>query len=178
MEGWVNLDLIAGDGVDVVANLDDCANVCLPFPDGHFDEILGSHLLEHLQNPLPMMQELHRISKNGAKATFRTPYGGSDDAFEDPTHYRQYFIQSNGYFSQPYYWRADYGYRGDWQPERIVLSVSEQRHKGQSPQQIFQEITHLRNIVTEMVAELVAVKPIREPDKNLQAAPKIEIELR
>lgn len=177
-QGWVNLDLISADGVDVVADLDDCAATPLPFPDDHFDEILGSHLLEHIRNPLPLMQELHRISSNGAKAIFHTPYGGSDDAFEDPTHVRQYFLQSYGYFSQPFYWRADYGYRGDWQPQKLILAVSAERHKGQSPQQILQEIMHLRNVVMEMITELIAVKPIREPTRELQTPPSIEIQLR
>lgn len=31
-----------------------------------------------------------------------------DDAVEDPTHARQYFLNSFGYFLQPFYWRADY----------------------------------------------------------------------
>lgn len=69
-----------------------------------------------------MMQELHRIAKPGAKANFRLPNGASDDAFEDPTHVKQYFLQSFGYFSQPYYWRSDYGYRGDWKADKIYFT--------------------------------------------------------
>ena len=40
-----------------------------------------------------------------------------------------YFAGSFGFFSQPHYWRADYGYRGDWQPEVVRLLV-EGRHLG------------------------------------------------
>ena len=33
----------------------------------------------------------------------------------------------------------------------------------------------LRNVVNEMIAELVAVKPIREPRQDLQVQPDIRI---
>jgi len=177
LKGYVNLDVQPAPGVDVVADLEGCDRSPLPFEDDTFDEVLAEHLIEHIRNVLPMMQELHRICKPGAVAVFKTPYGASDDAFEDPTHVRQMFIGSWGFFSQPYYWRADYGYRGDWQPERIVLRVSAERHKGQSPHEVFHQVMHVRNIVAEMVAELRCVKPIREPKKDLQSAPRIEIDL-
>ncbi len=177
LPGWVNLDVVPLQGVDVVADLDDCPNARLPFDDGAFDAFLGNHLLEHIRHSLPLMQELHRIAKPGARAIFNVPYGSSDDAFEDPTHVRQYFVTSFGYFSQPFYWRADYAYRGDWQPEKVILKVSEKEHKAQTAEQIFGEVMSRRNVVLEMTAELVAVKPIREPKKELQMPPNIEITL-
>jgi SAM-dependent methyltransferase len=177
LDGWVNLDSIQLKGVDVVADLDDCENRRLPFEDNYFDEFLASHLIEHLHNPLPFMQELHRISKNNAKLILRLPYGASDAAFEDPTHVRQYFLNSFGYFSQPYYWRADYGYRGDWQVVIISLLVEKNRYAGKKPEEIFFEINTFRNVVREMIVELKSIKPVRAPIKELQAAPKIDIRL-
>lgn len=177
LEGWINLDVIKLPGVDVVADLDDCRDTPLPFEDSSIDEFLASHVIEHLRNPLPFMQELHRIAKPGARAVFRVPYGSSDDALEDPTHVRQYFLNSFGYFSQPFYWRADYGYRGDWLTEKVVLTVDGKRHRGKAAEQILFEINTYRNIVQEMVVELRAIKPIREPKLELQVQPRIEISL-
>jgi SAM-dependent methyltransferase len=177
LSGWVNLDLQPGEGIDVTADLDRCGETPLPFAADTFDEFLASHLFEHLHNPLPFMQELYRIAKPGAKAIFRVPYGSSDDALEDPTHVRQCFLSTFGYFSQPFYWRADYGYRGDWQPVTILLFVSKQRHQGKTSQQIMADVLHLRNIVREMIVELTAVKPAREPRQELQIRPNIEITL-
>ena len=174
---WTNIDLLPGIGVDIVADLDQCRTTPLPFEDNSFDEFLGSPLLEHLHDPLSLMQELHRIAKPDALATFRVPYGGSDEAYEDPTHVRQYFVNSWGYFSQPFYWKADYGYRGDWIINKLYLLVSRQRYEGQNPQQIFNEIMMFRNVAIEMVAELIAVKPIREAKSELQTQPNIEIQL-
>ena len=79
--------------------------------------------------------------------------GANDDAFEDPTHVRQYFPNSFGYFSQPFYWRADYGYRGDWKPEEITLVVRRADHEGMAPEEVFRRIKTLRNVVLEMIAK-------------------------
>lgn len=174
---WINLDRVALSGVDVIANLDDCQTTPLPFEDNSIDEFLASHLIEHLHNPLAFMEEIHRIAKPNAKAIFKVPYGSSDDAFEDPTHVRQYFLNSFGFFSQPFYFKADYGYRGDWKPEKVSLLVDAKAHQGKTVEQIMFEVTTFRNIVREMITELRAIKPIREPKRELIVQPKIEITL-
>lgn len=175
MPGWVNVDAAALPGVDVVADLERCRTQPLPFADNAADELLLSHVIEHIDDTLGVMQELHRIARAGASATIRCPYGGSDDADEDPTHRRRFFVNSFGYFSQPFYWRADYGYRGDWEPRRIVLVVDPQENAGLAPSEVLGRVRTLRNVVIEMVARLEAVKPIRPPDRSLQRAPAIEI---
>lgn len=170
---WINVDCVNSPGVDLVFDLDKCSTNPFPLPDNSIEVILASHLLEHIANPLPMMQELYRIAKPDAKATFYLPYGSSDDAFEDPTHVRPYFLNSFGYFSQPYYWRADYGYRGDWRVDTIFLSISASKHSGRLTQDIMSDIMTLRNVVFEMVVELTAVKPAREAKIELQTVPQI-----
>ena len=79
----------------------------------------------------------------------------------NPTHVSPVFPGDVRLFSQPYYWRADYGYRGDWQPKLIRLLVSEHRYQGKSAAEILRDVHQLRNVVLEMIVELVAVKPIR-----------------
>lgn len=177
LEGWVNVDSVALPSVDVVADLDRCREVPLPFADDSVDELLLSHVLEHVGDTLALMQELHRIAKPGSVAVVRCPYGSSDDADEDPTHRHRFFVGSFGYFSQPYYWRADYGYRGDWEPRRILLRVHRDGNAGLSPQQIMGRVNAARNVVAEMVVDLVAVKPIRAADRALQRPLPIEIAL-
>ncbi len=161
-EGWINLDSNKLPGVDVTANLDDCARIPLPFADNSIDEFFCSHVLEHLRDALGFMQELHRVAKPGAVLTIKVPYGSSDDADEDPTHVRRLFVYSFSYFSQRGYWYADYGYRGDWDTDNIVLTVDAARHAGKSFEQIFEEMRTQRNVVLEMTATLKAVKPARE----------------
>ncbi len=160
-EGWINLDSSQLPGVDIVANLDECGRTPLPLADDSIDEFYCSHVLEHLRDALGFMQELHRVAKPGAIATIRVPYGSSDDADEDPTHVRRLFLYSFSYFSQRGYWCADYGYRGDWEVDNIVLTVDAARHAGKSFDQIFEEVRSQRNVVLEMIATLKAVKPAR-----------------
>ncbi len=177
LPGWINLDRAKLPGVDVVADLEKCASTPLPLESNSIDEFLLSHVIEHIHASLDLMQELYRVAKPNAKATIHVPFGGSDDAWEDPTHVRAYFINSFGYFSQPFYWRADYGYRGDWQPDRIVFLVEERLHKGMALQAILDKIYTQRNVVREMIAELTAIKPARQPVRELQVIPRIDIGL-
>ncbi len=173
---WINLDLVDGEGVDVVADLEICKELKLPFKENSVDQILANHVIEHIKNSMPMMEELYRISKPGATAVFRCPYGSSDDAFEDPTHLRQYFINSFGYFSQPFYWRADYGYRGDWKVEEIKLLITDNRFSTLSNDELLEAVNSRRNFVSEMTVILTAIKPIRNPEKELQDKPLISYE--
>lgn len=176
IDGFINIDCAKLDGVDVVADLDNCASSPLPFEDNTIDGFYASHLIEHLRNPLPFMEDLYRIAKPNAEALFSLPYGSSDDAFEDPTHVRQYFLCSFGYFSQPYHWRSDYGYRGDWSIKRISLVVDKKRYENKSFKEMMFEVDTYRNVVKEMIVELIAVKPSRQPLKELQDKPEIKFE--
>lgn len=176
VEGFINIDCMKLEGVDVVADLDDCNNTPLPFDENSVDGFYASHLIEHLKNPLAFMEELYRIAKPNAEAIFNLPYGSSDDAFEDPTHVRQYFLYSFAYFSQPTYWRADYGYRGDWCVKKVSLLVDKDRYQDKSYEEIMFEVEAYRNVVKEMIVELVAIKPARQPLRELQVSPEIVFE--
>jgi len=173
LPGFVNVDRVAAPGVDVVADLDDCARTRLPFEDDTVDEVYMSHVLEHVRDTLSLMAELHRVAKRGAVITARVPHGASDDAWEDPTHVRAYFPGSFGYFSQPYYWRADYGYRGDWQPERLTLYVP--LSTDPLADTVASRVKYERNLVIEMEVTLRAVKPIRPCRRDLIVPPDVRI---
>lgn len=177
LTGWVNVDLTAMPGVDVVANLDTCRTVPLPFADDSVSQLRMSHVLEHIGDTLALMQELHRVAEPGAVLTVRAPYGSSDDAFEDPTHRQRFFLNSFAYFSQPAYWRADYGYRGDWSIDQTTLLVRKSENEGLSADAVVRKVHQLRNVVAEMVVVLKAVKPIRPADRALQTTPVVQLQL-
>jgi SAM-dependent methyltransferase len=171
LPGWLNLDRFAAPGVDLVVDLEACQPGRIPLPDDALDEVQASHLLEHIRAPLPLMQELHRVTRHDGLCTIRVPYGSSDDAWEDPTHVRPYFMDSFGYFGQPYYWRADYGYRGDWRVEKLELVLNDPTLKEASLDELARAVRTRRNLVTEMIATLRAVKPIRPALAELRQAP-------
>ncbi len=175
-EGWVNIDAVPLDGVDIVCDLETVKEKPIDLPDESVDMFLLSHILEHIRKPLDLMQELWRLAKPKATAVIRVPYGSSDDAWEDQTHVRPYFIRSFGYFSQSYYHFADYGYRGDWLVNNIILFIDKAECEKYTPAQMYEKIDRQRNIVKEMHVELTAVKPAGERKKELQADIAVNIQ--
>jgi SAM-dependent methyltransferase len=80
-EGWINLDNQGNPDVLYDLNI-----FPYPFKDNTFDVILANHVLEHLDNPLRTMQELWRISKDGAEIIINVPYFNHYKAYADLTH--------------------------------------------------------------------------------------------
>jgi SAM-dependent methyltransferase len=166
---WINVDSGWQEGmdedIDLVVDLDD-PGLKLPFDDGTVDEIFCSHIVEHLARVLPLVEELWRVSVDGGVMVVRCPYGSSDDAWEDPTHVRALYPGSFLAWGAPYYWRSDYGYRGDWKIDRVVLFIGPD-WAGESDADVRAAIMSMRNVVREMVVGLVAVKPARPATQDL-----------
>lgn len=176
LDGWVNVDRVPLPGVDLVAELDHPEKVSLPWPDGSVDEFAIVHTLEHLQHPLPLVEELWRLAVPGAPLTIVCPYGSSDDADEDPTHVRRIFLNSFMYFGQPAYFRADYGYRGDWEIDHLLLDLP--AHYAQVPDdEVMRDVLLFRNVVTQITGVLRAVKPAREPRQELVTTPRVRLRI-
>ena len=171
----MNADQVPAPGVDVVTDFDHDPHFA--FADSVVGYAEGSHVLEHLANPLPFMQELWRVTRRGGTVVFRCPYGSTDDADEDPTHVRRMYAGSWGYFSQPYYHRADYGYRGDWQLTDLTLAVYPEFNDA-TDSELWSMIRFQRNVVLEQVARLRCVKPRREPLRELQEKFALTLERR
>jgi hypothetical protein len=169
IEGWTNVDWIAGPGVDLVVDLE---SDYVALEENSVEEVFASHLIEHIKDPLNLMQHLWWACPDGAKATFLCPYGSSDDADEDPTHVRRMFINSWAYFAQPTYWRGNTNYRGDWRPLSIQLRVSPDvwmisdsafpQDHNRALNHLYRRVQRERNVVAEMCAVLECVKPARE----------------
>jgi SAM-dependent methyltransferase len=174
-QGWVNVDRAPAPGIDVVTDFDHLPH--LPFTDSQVGYSEAEHVIEHLENPLPFMQELWRVTRSGGHVVFRCPYGSTDDADEDPSHVRRMFPGSWVAFGQPYYWRADYGYRGDWQLKELTLAVFPEFAEC-TDSELWSMIRFQRNVVTEQVAKLECVKPARKPLRELQEKFTLTIERR
>ena len=71
---WINLDLRNNIGADIKHDLN---KFPYPFKDNYFDEILLKMILEHLDNPINVLKEVIRISKNNAKIIIIVPHAFS-----------------------------------------------------------------------------------------------------
>ena len=115
-KGWINLDIVPLDGVDIVH---DILDIPLPFKENSFDYILDKHVFEHIpplhaktrrDGFLVLVEELHRIlNKEGVlEAIF--PYWKAREAFIDPMHYRILFPESFNGFLYDKCTTSDIGY--------------------------------------------------------------------
>lgn len=111
LEGYVNVDMIPLDTVDVVHNLMDFP---YPFEDGIADKISAIDVLEHLDNytdrtspdenfhakptVICFMEECHRILKPGGELFIQTPSWDSENFKIDPTHVRGFHLRAFEYF--------------------------------------------------------------------------------
>jgi|SRR6185437_648187 len=82
LEGAVNVDGFANK-VDIRHDLDSRP---YPFGDNEFDEVRCMNIIEHLDDVIAVMQELHRIGRPGCKITIRVPHFRSACLYEDITH--------------------------------------------------------------------------------------------
>ena len=88
--GWVNLDCVDYGGNTVA----DLTRYPWPFPESHFDEVLASHILEHLPNFNAVINEVWRVGKPGALVVVRVPFFLSTKYDSEPDHRTPFGIRS------------------------------------------------------------------------------------
>lgn len=83
-EGFIGVDAIAFEGVDVVHDL----RQSWPWEDGTVEQVFSSHFVEHLTGDerIHFFNELWRVMKPGATAQIITPDWSHACAYGDPTH--------------------------------------------------------------------------------------------
>ncbi len=106
----VGVDCVRIDNyVDVVHNLN---VIPYPFKKSSIDEIHLYHVLEHLHNPVTIMEEFFRLLKPGGLLFIRVPHFSSLAGFTDFTHIRPYGYLSFDIFQkdhpQHYYTTAEF----------------------------------------------------------------------
>jgi SAM-dependent methyltransferase len=90
----VNLDVTPVTGPDVVHDLN---RFPWPFPDDRFDEVVMRDVLEHLDDTIRVLEEIHRVCRPGAAVEIIVPHFSSNGAFTDPTHKRFFALATFDY---------------------------------------------------------------------------------
>ena len=96
LPGYVNVDL-AKAGPDVPWDLEQYP---WPFDDSTVDEVLLKHVVEHIRDLIPFMNELWRVCAPHAIVRIECPYYLHHRAVMDPTHVRYICEASLQYFNQ------------------------------------------------------------------------------
>lgn len=81
--GAVGMDMNPRTAADVIHDLD---HLPYPFADNEFDQVIGRHVIEHVQNPMAVMGELHRITRPGGIVKLLAPHWTNPDFATDLTH--------------------------------------------------------------------------------------------
>ena len=92
----VNVDLVASTNPDIVHNLDEFP---WPLPDDHFEEVWAYDVLEHLDDLIKVMEEIHRVCCADAIVKVTVPHFSSANAFTDITHRHYFSVNSFNYFT-------------------------------------------------------------------------------
>jgi SAM-dependent methyltransferase len=92
------VDRYPAPGVDVLADL----RRGLPFADGSVDRVYAVHVLEHVIDLVPLMNELHRVLADDGVLHVMSPDWRSIGAVADPTHVKYLDVQTFKWFCAPH----------------------------------------------------------------------------
>jgi len=96
LDGAINLDRIPEVNPDVVHDLD---KFPWPFEENRFNEVYANDVIEHCSDVVATMEEIHRVSRDGAVVRVTTPHFSSANSFIDPTHRYHFSYFSFHYFT-------------------------------------------------------------------------------
>jgi len=157
-KGFLGVDIVPGPGVDFVWDLEKFP--WEPFKNDTFDEINISHYAEHTKDLMKFMDEVWRISADGAKVVIVGPYYTSIRAWQDPTHTRALSEATWAYFNKE--WRVankldHYPIQCNFSVENMVAFFNPPwDKKSEEARQFAQQ--HYFNAVSDIYAELKVIK--------------------
>ncbi len=102
--GAIGIDHSRDTAADVISNID---RGSLPFRDSSFDKVWVIHVIEHVENVVATIEELHRLTRAGGVIVIETPHYTDFSSFCDPTHRWHLNTFSFRYFTDD---DAGYGY--------------------------------------------------------------------
>ncbi len=92
----LGIDKSPDSSADVIWDLDQYP---WPLESGRFTRIHMSHVIEHLDDVVRAMGEVHRVAADGADVFIATPHFSSHNSYTDPAHRRHMSAASFAHFS-------------------------------------------------------------------------------
>lgn len=165
MEGYVNVDREPSMRPDLVMDMEQFP---WPFESDSVDEVVASHVLEHVGAEPPVfigiMKELYRVCRAGARVRIAVPHPRHDNFFDDPTHVRAVTPMTLALFSkkQCAQWKAEGASNSplavyadvDFELRDLNVKVAE-KYRGHP--NLDEMVQHWNNVATEyrMVLEVI-----------------------
>lgn len=165
-EQWVNFDINPDVHPDVLGDVDDLR---VHFAENEFDEVHLIHVWEHCPDLMTSMEQIWRVLKPDGRLVIVAPYYTSRWSSGDPTHIHPIGEHTFGFLSYPIYEEnakkkthmSQLFPECDFDIKKLVLVPLSEKETFKDQQFA---IKHYFNVIDEIQAELVAVKPIRKFD--------------
>jgi SAM-dependent methyltransferase len=93
--GFYGVDLLELPGVSIQANLNEPLSL---LPDNSVSGLKSSHCLEHVNEFVGLMKELHRVVCPGGLIEITVPHFSNPHGYSDPTHVRFFGLYTFNYF--------------------------------------------------------------------------------
>ena len=140
-EGYLNCDISPEVHPDKIVDI----TKKLPFKDNTVEEIIMNHVLEHIQKPIEVMREIHRICRDGAIVKIRVPYFSHESAFSMIDHY--------SFFTWTTFDLLDENHVGHWQGVGNFKTIKKRLY-WRKQLKIFEWVFGIHSIVTRIYQEL------------------------
>lgn len=137
-DGYVSIDLY---NADIIHNLNDG----IPYETNSVGIVRAHDALEHLENPVHTMNEIHRVLVPGGWLLVSVPSSDGRGAFQDPTHKSFWNENSFWYYTDP----------------KFAAFISESTAQFQIARVLtwFPSDWHKKHNISYVDAQLIAVKP-------------------
>lgn len=96
--GFYGVDLVELPGVDILADLNEPLAL---LPDNSVGTIVSRHVLEHVENLIPVLAEFRRICRPDGRIEIVVPHFSNPYFYSDPTHVRFFGLYTMFYFAEP-----------------------------------------------------------------------------
>ncbi len=106
-KGFIGVDILPLPGVDIVHDLN---KFPFPFREDEIDFVWMDQILEHVDKPLKVVEEIYRVCKSGARYYVGVPYFRSYYATIDPTHKNFFGVNWFNYFNPNHNFCKKYQY--------------------------------------------------------------------
>lgn len=136
--GYTTLDR---EGADIECDLEQG----IPLPDNSVGVVRAYDVLEHLHNPVMIMNEIYRVLAPGGWLTASIPSTDGRGAFQDPTHVSFWNANSFWYYTNPDVARYVSEIQCQFQVSRVITWYPSAWHK--------------KHEISYVDAQLIAVKP-------------------
>lgn len=133
--GAIGVDWIGNTQADVICDL---TKFPWPFEDNSFDEFFALNVMEHFPNVVAVMEEIHRIGRDGAILHIKTAHFAALESREDPTHYHHFAFESFDYFCNSPHHQRHYS-------KCLYEIVSKKLHFGGHPMPLMGRFLHWMN---------------------------------